>query len=207
MPKHMAAGFEKEVLFQLGYGLYALTTRDGAKDNACIVNSVMQVTSSPLIIGVCVNKQNYSCELIKKTRRMNINVLTEETPFELFKHFGFQSGRDVDKFKESDLVRSYNGLVILPEYSNGFISLNVEKELDFGTHILFICIPTEGEVFSDEPSVTYAYYQKNIKGKPASEKKGYVCKVCGYVYEGESLPEDFVCPWCNHGAIDFEQIK
>lgn len=164
MPKHMSAELEKEVLFRLGYGLYALTTRACQKDNVCIVNSVMQITSSPLLIAVCVNKQNYSCGLIQKTQIMNINILTEGTPFEVFRHFGIQSGRNADKLKGSSPVRSYNGLVVLPEYSNGFISLNVEKNLDFGTHILFVCIPTEGEAFSDEPSVTCSYYQKISKG-------------------------------------------
>ncbi len=199
--------FDQKALYQLGYGLYVLTTRDGKKDNGCIVNTVMQVASNPPVIAVGVNKQNYTCEIIQKTGVLNINSLTEDTPFEVFKHFGYQSGRDVDKFDECTPDRSENGLIVLPRHIKGFLSLAVDRETDLGSHMLFLCTPTEGKLLSDEEAVTYSYYQKNIKPKPQPEKKkGFVCRICGYIYEGETLPEDFVCPLCKHGAEDFEPI-
>ncbi len=202
-----ATVFDPKALYQLGYGLYVLTTRNGEKDNGCIVNTVMQVASTPLIIAVGVNKQNYTCEIIQKTGVLNINSLTEDTPFEVFKHFGYQSGRDVNKFDKYTPNRSGNGLIVLPKHSKGFLSLTVDRETDLGSHMLFLSRPTEGKLLSDGETVTYSYYQKNIKPKPQPEKKkGFVCRICGYVYEGETLPEDFVCPLCKHGAEDFEPI-
>jgi flavin reductase (DIM6/NTAB) family NADH-FMN oxidoreductase RutF/rubredoxin len=202
-----ASVFDPKALYQLGYGLYVLTTRNGEKDNGCIVNTVMQVASTPLIIAVGVNKQNYTCEIIQKTGILNINSLTEDTPFDVFKHFGYQSGRDVNKFDECTPNRSENGLIVLPKHIKGFLSLAVDHETDLGSHMLFLCRPTEGKLLSDGEAVTYSYYQKNIKPNPQPEKKkGFVCRICGYVYEGETLPEDFVCPLCKHGAKDFEPI-
>ncbi len=201
--------FDSKALYQLGYGLYVLTTRDSEKDNGCIVNTVMQVASNPLLIAVGVNKQNYTCDMIQKTGVLNINSLTVDTPFELFRHFGYQSGRDIDKFEECTSDRSENGLIVLRKHIKGFISLAVDRETDLGSHMLFLCRPTEGKLLSDGETVTYSYYQENIKPKPQPQpekKQGFVCRICGYTYEGETLPEDFVCPVCKHGAEDFEPI-
>lgn len=200
------AAFDSKSLYQLGYGLYVLTVRDGDRDNGCIVNTVMQVTSTPPVVAVVVNKQNYTCGLIRKTGALNINSLTESTPFEVFRHFGYQSGRDADKFADCSPERSGNGLVILPEYARGFISLAVERELDLGTHIQFLCTPTEGKLLSGAETLSYSYYQKNIKPRPQTKKKGFVCRICGYVYEGSTLPEDYICPLCKHGAADFDPL-
>ncbi len=195
-------------LFNLGYGLYVVTSNDGKKDNGLIVNTVTQVTNTPNRIAVTVNKANYSHHIIKQTGEMNINCLSEDAPFSVFETFGFQSGRNVDKFADCTPLRSDNGLVFLPRYINSFMSLKVEQYLDLDTHGMFICSISEARVLSDRPTMTYAYYHKNVKPKPQTEgKKGYVCKICGYVYEGETLPEDFVCPLCKHGAADFEPIK
>ena len=204
----MAVGtFDPKTLYQIGYGLYVLTTRDGEKDNGCIVNTVMQLTSAPALVAVGVNKQNYSCELIRKTGLLNVNSLTEDTPFDVFRHFGYQSGRNTDKFAGCTPERSGNGLIVLPRYAKGFLSLTVEREMDLGSHILFLCTPTEGRILSDVETVSYSYYQKHIKPKPQPEKKkGFVCRICGYIYEGETLPEDYICPVCKHGAADFEPL-
>ncbi|MBQ8898665.1 MAG: flavin reductase [Clostridia bacterium] len=195
-------------LFNIGYGLYVVTTNDGKKDNGLIVNTVTQVTNTPNRIAVTVNKQNYSHHVIAQTGKMNINCLSEEAPFKVFEVFGFTSGRNTDKFASCDPLRSDNGLVFLPRYINSFMSLEVEQYVDLDTHGMFICSVTEARVISDRPTMTYTYYQNNVKPKPETEgKKGYVCKVCGYVYEGDVLPEDFVCPLCKHGSADFEEIK
>ena len=195
-------------LFNIGYGLYVVTTNDGKKDHGLIVNTVTQVTNTPNRIAVTVNKQNYSHHVIAQTGKMNINCLSEEAPFKVFEVFGFTSGRNTDKFASCDPLRSDNGLVFLPRYINSFMSLEVEQYVDLDTHGMFICSVTEARVISDRPTMTYTYYQNNVKPKPETEgKKGYVCKVCGYVYEGDVLPEDFVCPLCKHGSADFEEIK
>ena len=194
-------------LFNIGYGLYALTSNDGTRDNALIVNAVTQVTNTPNRIAVTLNKQNYSCHVIQKTKIMNLNCLSTDAPFEIFERFGFHSGRNVDKFKDFPKLRSANGLVFLPSYINSFLSLKVEEEVDLDTHVMFICCITESRVLSQTETMTYNYYQKNVKPAPETEgKKGYVCKICGYVYEGEELPSDFICPLCKHGASDFEKI-
>ncbi|MBR4335359.1 MAG: flavin reductase, partial [Clostridia bacterium] len=196
-----------KALFNIGYGLYVVTSKDGSRDNGLIVNTVSQVTSTPNRISVTINKQNYSHHIIKQTGKMNVNCLSTDAPFSLFERFGFQSGRTVDKFKGIDVLRSDNGLVFLPDSINAFLSLKVEQYVDLDTHGMFVCSVTEARVLSDRESMTYAYYQQNVKPKPATEgKKGYVCKICGYVYEGDELPEDFVCPLCKHGAADFEPI-
>ncbi len=195
-------------LFKIGYGLYVVTSNDGKKDNGLIVNTVTQLTSTPNRIGVTINKENYSHHVIKQTGKMNVNCLTTEAPFKVFETFGFQSGRNVDKFADCEPLRADNGLVFLPRYINAFMSLTVEQYVDLGTHGMFICSVDEARVISDKETMTYAYYHANVKPKPETAgKKGYVCKICGYVYEGDPLPEDFVCPLCKHGAADFEPIK
>ena len=195
-------------LFNIGYGLYVVTSNDGKKDNGLIVNTVTQVTNTPNRIAVTINKANYSHHIIKQTGLMNINCLTVDAPFKVFEAFGFVSGRNVDKFADCEPLRSDNGLVFLPRYINSFMSLKVEQYIDLDTHGMFICSVTEARVLSDRETMTYTYYQNNVKPKPKTEgKKGYVCKICGYVYEGHPLPEDFICPLCKHGASDFEEIK
>lgn len=195
-------------LNKIGYGLYVVTSNDGAKDNGLIVNTVSQLTDNPFRVAVSVNKENYSHHVIKQTGKMNVCCLSTDAPFKVFETFGFQSGRAVDKFKDCEVLRSDNGLVFLPRYINAFMSLKVEQYVDLGTHGMFICSVTEARVISDAESMTYAYYHQNVKPKPKTEgKKGWVCKICGYVYEGDELPEDFVCPLCKHGAADFEEIK
>ena len=195
-------------LFNIGYGLYVVTSNDGKKDNGLIVNTVTQVTNTPNRIAVTINKENYSHHIIKQTGKMNINCLTVEAPFAVFEKFGFQSGRNVDKFADCEPLRSDNGLVFLPRYINSFMSLKVEQYVDLDTHGMFICSISEARVISEKETMTYSYYHENVKPKPETDgKKGYVCKICGYVYEGEPLPEDFVCPLCKHGAADFEKIK
>ena len=195
-------------LFNIGYGLYVVTSNDGTKDNGLIVNTVSQVTNTPNRVAVCINKQNYSHHVIKQTGVMNVNCLDVSAPFETFQRFGFQSGRVADKFAGIDELRSDNGLRFLPRYINSFMSLKVDSYVDLDTHGMFICSVTEARVVGSKETVTYNYYQQNIKPKPQTEgKKGYVCKVCGWVYEGEELPDDIVCPLCKHGAADFEPIQ
>ena len=194
-------------LFKLGYGLYVVTSNDGEKDNGLIVNTVTQLTDNPNRVAVNINKENYSHHIIKKTGVMNVNVLSVDAPFALFENFGFQSGRQADKFAHWKTYRADNGLPFLSQYINAFLSLQVEQYVDLGTHGMFICTVTEARVISDKPTMTYAYYQENVKPKPQTEgKKGFVCKICGYIYEGDTLPDDFVCPLCKHGAADFEPI-
>ncbi len=195
-------------LFNIGYGLYVVTSNDGKKDNGLIVNTVSQVTNTPNRIAVTINKQNYSHHVIKQTGIMNVNCLSVEAPFKVFETFGFQSGRNTDKFAGLTPLHSDNGLAFLPKYINSFLSLKVEQYIDLDTHGMFICSVTEARVTSDKETMTYTYYQNNVKPKPATEgKKGYVCKVCGYIYEGDELPDDFICPLCKHGAADFEPIS
>ncbi len=195
-------------LFNIGYGLYVVTSNDGKKDNGLIVNTVTQVTNSPNRVAVCINKQNYSHHVIKQTGVMNVNCLSVEAPFKVFETFGFQSGRNTDKFADCEPLRSDNGLVFLPKYINSFMSLKVESYIDLDTHGMFICSVTEARVISDKETMTYTYYQNNVKPKPETDgKKGWVCKICGYIYEGDKLPEDFICPLCKHGAADFEPIS
>ncbi len=197
-----------KALFNIGYGLYVVTSNDGKKDNGLIVNTVTQVTNTPNRIAVTINKANYSHHVIKQTGKMNINCLTVDAPFSVFETFGFVSGRNVNKFENCTPLYSDNGLVFLPRYINSFMSLEVEQYVDLDTHGMFICSVTEARVISDRETMTYTYYQNHVKPKPKTEgKKGYVCKICGYVYEGEELPDDFICPLCKHGASDFEPIK
>ena len=195
-------------LFKIGYGLYVVTSNDGNKDNGCIVNTVSQVTSTPNRVAVCINKQNYSHHVIKQTGIMNVNCLSVEAPFSVFESFGFRSGRNVDKFEGTEVLRSDNGLAFLNRYINAFMSLKIEQYVDLDTHGMFICEVTEARVMSDKETMTYTYYQDKVKPKPQTEgKKGWVCKICGYIYEGDELPDDFICPLCKHPASDFEPIK
>lgn len=195
-------------MFKLSYGLFVLTAKDGDKDNGCIINTVMQVTDVTKRIAIAVNKANYTHDMIKKTGVFNVSVLTTDAPFKLFQHFGFQSGRDADKFADFAESRTANGLRYVPEYSNAVISGKVIEEHEYDTHTLFIAEVTEAAVLSNTPSVTYQYYFDHIKPQPqpTTDKKGYVCKICGYIYEGETLPDDFICPLCKHGAEDFEKL-
>ena len=194
-------------LFRIGYGLYVVTSNDGKKDNGLIVNTVTQLTDTPNRIAVNINKANYSHHVIKQTGVLNVNCLSVDAPFSVFQQFGFQTGRSVDKFAGQKVYRSDNGLVFLDKYINAFMSLKVEQYVDLGTHGMFICSVTEARVMNDLDTMTYTYYQKNVKPKPETEgKKGFVCKVCGYIYEGDELPDDFICPLCKHGAADFEPI-
>ena len=194
-------------LFNIGYGLYVITSNDGKKDNGLIVNTVSQVTNTPNRVAVTINKANYSHHVIKQTGIMNLNCLSTEAPFRVFERYGFQSGRTVDKFEGVETLRSDNGLVFLPKYINSFMSLKVEQYIDLDTHGMFICSITESRVISNVETMTYTYYQNYVKPKPQTEgKKGFVCKICGYIYEGDELPEDFICPLCKHGVADFEPI-
>lgn len=196
-----------KALFQIGYGLYVVTSNDGKKDNGLIVNTVMQLTSNPVQVAVTINKNNYSHDVILESKKMNVNCLTVETPFRVFEAFGFVSGRNTDKFANCSPSRSANDLVVLPRYINAYLSLKVEQYLDLGTHGMFICSVTEADNISDIETMTYAFYHKNVKPKPQEKKKGFVCKICGYVHEGDELPDDFICPICKHGASDFERVS
>ncbi len=198
----------KNAMFKIGYGLYVLTAKDEDKDNGCIVNTVMQLTDTPLRICVCVNKENYTHDMIMKTKKFNVSVINEKADFEMFKRFGFESGRNKNKFEGFEKIkRSENGILYITENCNAYISGEVIKTEDLGTHTMFVADVSSCEIITDETSVTYDYYFKNIKPKTNKEKKGYVCKICGYVYEGAELPEDYICPLCKHPASDFEEIK
>ncbi len=204
---------DPKAMFKIGYGLYVVTTNDGTKDNGCIVNTVVQLTSTPNRVAVCINKQNYTHHIVQQTGKLNLNCLSVEAPFDLFKEYGFVSGRAVDKFAGKKVSRSDNGLVYLDQFTNAYLSLKVEEELDLGTHGMFICSVSESRVLSSAESMTYSYYQSHVKPKPqkpaegAEKKKQWVCKVCGYIYDGDPLPEDFICPICKHGAADFEPLN
>ncbi len=208
-PAPVPEKLDGKAMFKLSYGLFVLTARDGAKDNGCIINTAAQLTSSPMRISITVNKANYTHDMIQKTGVFNVSILSESTPFSVFQQYGFQSGRTADKLSGKE-PRTENGVAYLAEHANAVISGKVISTVDCGTHTLFIADVTEAHVLSKEASATYAYYFEHIKPKPqpaAEKKKGYVCKICGYVYEGETLPPDFVCPLCKHGADDFEPLK
>ena len=199
----------KEAMDKLTYGLFVLTAKEGEKDNGCIVNTFIQVTINPNCIAAVVDKKNYTHDMIMRTKEFNVSVLTEKSKFDTYKHWGFQSGADVDKTEQITFKRSKNGLIYLTEETNAFISAKVISSTDLGTHTLFLADVTDAEVLSSDESVTYSYYRKNIKTQPKADgaKKGFVCTVCGYIYEGDTLPEDFICPWCNHPAEDFEPLE
>lgn len=197
-----------KALYNISYGLYVITSNDGKKDNGMIGNTVFQITNSPAKVVVGINKTNYSHDVIKETGIMNVNCLSVDAPFSVFERFGFQSGRDTDKFASETPGRTENGLAVLTQYANAVLSLKVESYIDMDSHGMFICTVTEEKVMSDKETMTYTYYQDNVKPKRKEEKKkGFVCKICGYVYEGETLPPDFVCPLCKHGAEDFEPLS
>ena len=195
-------------LFKIGYGLYVITCHDGNKDNGLIINTVVQLTNDPAKIVVAINKTNYSCDVIKNTKKMNVNILNTDASFSIFERFGFQSGRDANKFDGFNFKRSVNELAILENYINSYIALTVSEVIDLESHMLFICDIEEAEVVNDKPTMTYAYYQDNVKPKPNMKKETnqYVCLVCGYVYEGDELPEGFICPLCKHDASAFEKM-
>ena len=208
-PAAPAGPVDNNALFKIGYGLYVLSAKEGTKDNGCIINTVVQVTNSPNRLAVAVNKQNHTHDMILRTKVFNISVLTEDTPFSTFQRYGFASGRDTDKFAGVPEARTANGLRFVPETANAVISGKVISTVDCGSHTLFIADVTEAHILSEDPSVTYQYYFDHIKpapAAPAGQKKGWVCKICGYVYEGEELPEDYVCPLCKHGPADFEPV-
>ncbi|MCH5268835.1 MAG: flavin reductase [Lachnospiraceae bacterium] len=199
---------DNDVMHRLSYGLFVLTAREGDKDNGCIVNTVMQVTSVPNQIVVGVNKANYTHDMIVNTGLFNLSILTEKSSFDTYKHWGFQSGKNVDKIEKITYERSENNLIYLTGETNAFLSAEVKKTINMGSHTLFIAEVTDGKMLSKEASVTYNYYQNHIKENPKTSevKKGYICTVCGYIYEGETLPEDFICPWCKHPAEDFRKL-
>ncbi len=204
---------DNKAMYKIGYGLYVLTSGDEVKKSGCIINTAIQVTSTPNCISITVNKQNYTHDLIKQNGIFNISVISEDADFSLFTHFGFQSGRDVNKFADfTDYGVSANDTPYITRYTNAYLSGNVKQEVDLGTHTMFIADVTQAVVLSDVPTATYAYYQEHIKPQPTAEKQEeaggtkWRCTVCGYVYEGEELPEDFVCPLCKHGAADFERV-
>lgn len=201
----------QNALFKLSYGLYVLTAREGNKDNGCIINVASQLTDTPQQMLVSVNKQNYTHDMIVRTGMFNVSLLTEHTPMKVIEHFGFQSGREVNKFENCEVeMRSSNGLLYVPRYTNAYISGKVSQMVDLGTHTLFIAEITESVLLNSDPSLTYEYYHQNIKPKPAAMatatgdgKTRWVCQTCGYVYEGDEMPDDFICPWCKHGKSDF----
>ena len=218
---------DKKAMYKLSYGLFVLTTKLGDKDNGCITNTAIQVTTEPNQIAFAVNKMNLTHDMLLESKVFNISVLSEAASFDVFKRFGFQSGREVDKFADygtadENYAVAPNGITYIKDGTNSYISGTVKETVDLGTHTLFISAVTDAEILSDDSSATYEYYQSNIKPKPQDIKVGdtvgtiektedgskvvWVCKICGYVYEGEDLPDDFICPWCKHPASDFEKV-
>ena len=201
----------KKAIYNLTYGLFVLTARCREKDNGCIINTAGQVTSTPNRISITVNKDNFTHDMIMESGKFNISILSEAADFDIFKHFGFQSGKTVDKFEVySSAKRSENGIYYVTEGTNSYISASVEQTIDLGTHTMFIAAVDDMEVLADEPSASYAYYQASIKPQPEAKvsqgKTAWRCTVCGYIYEGEELPADYICPLCKHPASDFEKV-
>ena len=202
---------DNNALFKIAYGLFVLTANDGQKDNGCIINTLSQVTSNPLQVTIAVNKLNYTHDIIQNTAKFTASVISEAANFELFKRFGFQSGKVVDKFHDfKDTIQTVNGTLAVTLGTNAYICANVVEKFDVGTHTIFLAKVEDAKILSDAPSATYSYYQEHIKPKadkkPASEKTVWRCKICGYEYEGDELPDDFVCPICKHGKVDFEKV-
>ncbi len=194
-------------LFKITYGLYVLIAKENDFDNGCIINTFSQVTNNPSRVAVVVNKTNKTADMIRKTGIFNVSILSEKATFDVFKNFGFQSGNEVNKFVEfKDVKRSENGLLYLSEYSNAYICGKVVETVDLGTHYMFVADFVDSQVLNDDKSMTYEYYHARVKPKPQNEVKGYRCVICGYIYEGETLPDNFVCPLCKHGPDDFEKI-
>ncbi len=200
---------DAQAMYKLSYGLFILTAKEGEKENGCIVNTVTQVTTTPNRITVTVNKQNYTHGMIQRTGVFNVSVLSTGSKFAAYRHWGFQSGAEIDKTEQIAFQRAENGLIYISEDCNAYLSAKVISSVDLGTHTLFVADVTDAQVLSDSESVTYAYYQKNIKPAPKKEEKktGFICTVCGYIYEGNTLSEDFVCPWCKHPASDFTKLN
>ena len=199
---------DNTAFFKLSYGLFVVTAHEDGKDNGCITNTVIQVTNDPLRISVTINKDNYTCGMIHRTGLFNVSILSEEASFEIFKHWGFQSGRDVDKALGIEFYRLENGVIYVTEGVNAVLCAKVAQEIDLGSHIMFIADLTDAFPIGNAPSATYTYYHKNIKPAPAKPKsKGWICTICGYIYEGEVLPEDFICPVCKHPASDFKRVE
>jgi flavin reductase (DIM6/NTAB) family NADH-FMN oxidoreductase RutF len=192
-------------IHKLTYGLFVLTAKEGEKDNGCIINTAIQAANGPLI-SICVNKANLTHDMIKATGQFNISVLTQEAPFEIFQHYGMQAGREVEKIV-GEPPRMANGIAYVEGCTNAVISVKVTQEVDLGSHTEFVGEVVEEKVLSDVPSCTYQYYFDNIKPAPGPKKTCWVCTICGYVYEGDPLPEDFVCPVCKHGAEDFVRLQ
>lgn len=199
---------DKSAMYDLSYGLYVLTARDGAKDNGCIINTAVQVTTSPNRVTIAVNKANYTHDMIVKTGVFNISIISEAAGFDLFERFGFQSGKDADKFDGLECDRDSNGICYISENTSSYIACKVVSTIDLGSHTLFLADVTDGKKLGGQAPMTYAFYHANVKPKPQKQEKagGYRCKICGFVYEGEPLPPDFICPICKHGADDFEKI-
>lgn len=196
-----------KVMNKISYGLYVLTAKDDAKQNGCIINTLEQVANTPARVSISVSKANYTHDIIVKTGEFNVSILSEKATFDIFKHFGFQSGRDVNKFADYPMGVAENGIAYVTEGTNGYVSGKVLQSLDLGSHTMFIADVTGGEVFNEDASATYDYYHKNIKTAPDEKVSSgsWVCKICGYVYEGDPIPKDFICPWCKHPASDFEK--
>ena len=204
---------DKKAMYKLTYGLFVLTANENGKDNGCIINTAIQAAGDPNQVSISVSKQNYTHDMIVRTGKFTVSSITEKADYSLVKRFGFQSGKDTDKFQGFDgWMRGINGVTYITESTNAYISVEVEKSVDLGSHTLFIGKVTDMEVLSDDKSVTYEFYQSNIKPKPekvGTTPKGetvWRCIICGYEYVGEELPEDFICPWCKHPASDFEKI-
>ena len=204
---------DKKAMYKLSYGLFVLTAKEGDKDNGCIINTAIQAASTPNQVSICVNKANYTHDMIVRTGEFTVSTISQKASFDLFKHFGFQTGREVDKFADfADCKRGSNGLYYVTKGTNAFISVKVDQTVDLGSHTMFVGEVTDMEVLADVSSATYEYYMNNIKPKPeaapaaASGKTVWRCTICGYEYEGEELPEDFICPLCKHPASDFEKV-
>ena len=205
---------DKKAMYKLSYGLFILTTKVGDKDNGCVINTAIQAASEPNQISIAVNEANYTHDMIFESGEFNVSVISKDAKFDLFKRFGFQTGREVDKFADySNMTRSGNGIYYITEGTNAFISVKVEKTVDLGSHTMFIGTITDMVVLADTASVTYEYYLENIKPKPeavgttSDGQTIWRCIICGYEYVGEELPEDFICPICKHPASDFEKVK
>ena len=208
-PEAPPAVFDKKVTRNFSYGLFVLTARDGDKDNGCIINTAIQAASDPLRVSIAVNKANYTHDMIVKTGAFNLSFLSEKSKFATYQNFGFQSGRDADKLEAVSFRRSANGIAYLTEEVNAYLSGKVVQSIDLGSHTMFIADVVGGEVLSKDPSVTYAYYFANIKPKPEAKqatKSGWICTICGYIYEGDTLPDDYICPICKHPASDFKKL-
>ena len=199
---------DNSAFYKLSYGLFVVTAHEDNKDNGCITNTVIQQTTTPNRISVTINKNNYTHDMIMRTGVFNVSVLSEDAKFDTFKHWGFQSGKNVDKTIGITFFRLENGVIYIVDGVNAVMCAKVEQTVDLGTHTLFIAEVTDAFVTEDDASATYTYYQKNIKPAPQqTKKKGWICTVCGYIYEGETLPEDYICPICKHPASDFKPTE